>query len=134
RRLLQRFVNCRLQFHFRTAPVSAICRHNKLTARVVDAIYQCSGREAAEDDRVCCAEPRAGEHRNRQFRYERHVERNAVALLNARALQNIYEATDLSMQLLVGQCSLLARLALPDNRSLVTPPRLKMSVQTVIGN
>src|SRR5213082_3568496 len=80
------------------------------------------------------AETRAREHRNRQLRNQRQVERHAVALLNTCALEHVTEATDFRVQLLIGERARVARLAFPDNRGLVAPPRLKMTVETVVRN
>src|SRR5205085_10609067 len=54
------------------------------------------------------------------------------ALLNPGALEDVCEARDLAVQLRVGQRALLARLALPDDRGLVAPPRREVSVEAVI--
>src|SRR5437588_3995926 len=132
RRLLQRLVNSIFKTNLRAASVSAIGCDDELAARVVNAVNDCLRGEAAEDDRVRRTYPRAREHRNRQLRYERHVERDAVATLYARMLQNVCEARHLSVELSVCQRPLFARFALPDDCGLVAPPRRQMSVETVM--
>ena len=59
---------------------------------VDDAAGERIRREAAEDDRMDRADARAGEHRIGRFRDHRHVDGDAVALLDAVLLQHIGEA------------------------------------------
>src|SRR3546814_8933324 len=56
------------------------------------------GREAAEDDAVHRADPRAGEHRRRALGNHRHIDGDAVALLDAELLQRVREADDVGEQ------------------------------------
>ena len=60
-------------------------------------------REAAEDDRVNRAEPRAGEHREDRFGHARHVDDDAVALLEAERAQRAGEPRHFVAQLGVGE-------------------------------
>ena len=55
-------------------------------------------REAAEDDGVRRADPGAGEHRDRQLRDHRHVDRDPVALLDAELLERVGGLLDLAME------------------------------------
>ena len=61
-----------------------------------------SAREAAEDDGVRRAEPRAREHRDRQLGNHAHVDRDRRPLLHAELLQRVREADDVALQLRVG--------------------------------
>ena len=63
----------------RRQPPSAVTQ--TLALRVVDAVAQGLGAEAAEDDGVRRADAGAGEQGNRQLGDHRHVEGDAVALL-----------------------------------------------------
>src|SRR6185437_5684312 len=56
------------------APPATVRRHTDLRLRVVDAITQGLGAEAAEDDGVWRAYARAGEQANRQLWNHRHIE------------------------------------------------------------
>jgi hypothetical protein len=60
------------------------------------------GGEAAEDDRVDRAQPRAGQHRLQRLGHHRHVDDDAVALLDALGLQRPGERGDAVLQFLVG--------------------------------
>ena len=90
-----------------------------LRLRIVDAVAQRFGGEAAEDDVVRDADPRAGQHRDRQLRNHAHVDRDAIAFLDAERLQHIGEPADFVMQLLIGQRANFAGLAFPDDRGFV---------------
>jgi hypothetical protein len=57
------------------------------------------GREAAEDDRMDRADARAGQHRIGRLGDHRHVDGDAVALLDAVLLQHVGEAADMLVQL-----------------------------------
>ncbi len=62
---------------------------------VDDAAGQRVRREAAEDDRMDRADARAGEHRIGRFGDHRHVDGDAVALLDAVLLQHVGEPADM---------------------------------------
>ena len=76
----------------------------------------------------------AGKHRNREFGNERHVEGDAITLLNSQALQNVREATDFHMQLLISQRTRVTGLAFPNQSSLIPAPRRQMPIETVVRN
>src|SRR5213080_1796840 len=78
------------------------------------------------------ANPRASEHRDRQLRNQRHIKRDAIACCHADLLQNIREATDFSMQLLISECARVAGLAFPNQSRFVAPPGSEMTVETVV--
>ena len=80
------------------------------------------------------ADPCAGQHGNRQFRHQRHIDRDHVAPAYPQFLQRVGKPADLGVQHLVGQHAGLAGLAFPDQGRLVPPRGLKMDVQTVVGN
>ncbi len=75
---------------------------DRLRPRVVDAGRQLLRGEAAEDDRVDRADAGAGQHGEDRLRDHRHVEDDAVALLDAEILQHGGERRDLVLQLGVG--------------------------------
>ena len=66
----------------RRQPPSAVT--TSLQLRVVDAIDKRGAGESAKDHGVGRANARAGEHRDRQLRNQRHVERDAIAFFNVR--------------------------------------------------
>jgi hypothetical protein len=72
-----------------TAPIAAIRCNDKLALPVVDTIADRIGREATEYHGVRCTDPRTGEHRDRKFGNERHVERDAIARRNTELFQNV---------------------------------------------
>ena len=100
--------------------------------RVVDAIDERGAREAAEDNRMGRADARACQHRDRQFRNQRHVQRDTIAFDYAKSLQDIRKATNFRVQLLIGEGARVTRLAFPNQRSFVPSPRRQMAIETVV--
>ena len=92
------------------------------------------GGEAAEDDRVRRADPGAGEHRDRQLRDHRHVDRDPVALLDAELLQRVGGLADLAQQVGVGERPRVAGLADPVVGDLVAAAGLDVPVEAVVGD
>ena len=131
RRAFERFVRHLLQRHDLAAPPAAVRGHEQRRLRVVDAIAQRLGAEAAEDHRMHGADARAREHRDRQLRDERQVERHAVAALDAERLQDVGELADLAIEIEVGQRPAVARLAFPDERRLVPARSARVAIDAV---
>ena len=88
------------------AAPAAVGGDDELGLAVVDAVRDRLGAEAAEDHRVHRADARAGEHGDGGLGDHRHVDRDAVALLDAEVLEDVGEAADLAMELLVGERAL----------------------------
>ena len=65
---------------------------------VVDAGRQLLGGEAAEHHRMHGADARAGQHGDRRLRHHRHVEDDAVALLDPEVPQHAGEHLGLGQQ------------------------------------
>ena len=80
RRVRERLVGHLLERHDLAAAIAAVGGDEQRGLRVVDAIAQRLGAEAAEDDAVDRADARAREHRDRELGNQRHVERDAIAL------------------------------------------------------
>ena len=92
------------------------------------------GREAAEDDRVRRAEPRAREHRDRKARPHPHVDADRRALPDAERLQAVRRANDLVEQLLIGdRRALVRRLALVVEGDALAETRLDVPVEAVVS-
>jgi hypothetical protein len=131
----QRRVDGGLERIRRAAPEAAVGGDDELRADILDPVAQCLGGEAAEHDAVRRADPRAREHRDRQLRDHRHVQRYAISLADAERGERVREPAHLGVQLSVGERALVAGLALPDDRGLVAAPRvlaLEMAVETVV--
>ena len=136
-RALQRRVDGLLERIGSAAPVSAVGGDDELGADVLDPVAQRLGGEPAEHHAVWRADPRAREHRDRQLGDHRHVERHAVALLDAERRERIGEPAHLGVELAVGERAHVARLALPDDRGLGAAPgvlALEMPVEAVVGD
>ena len=88
---LQRFVDVGLQRNLLAAAHAFVGRDHDARRAVLDAALERLGREAAEHDGVHRADACAREHRDRGFGNHRHVDRDAVAFLDAEALQRIRE-------------------------------------------
>ena len=130
--VLQRRIDVRLQRHDAAAPVAAVRGDDGDRAAVVDAVLDGLRAEAAEDHGMRDAEPRTREHRDRRLGDHRHVDDDALALLDFVALEHIRKAAHFAMELLVGDDAPLARLAFPDDRRLVLPRGAEMPVEAVL--
>ena len=132
-RVGHRLVGGPLQRHGRAAPPGLVLRDQHLAAHVVQARRERVGGEAAEDDGVRRAEPRAGEHRDRRLRDHPHVDPDRGALPHAELLQRVRERDHLAQQVGVGQSRAVAvGLALPVEGDLVAAPRLDVAVDAVV--
>src|SRR5678815_564491 len=74
------------------------------------------------------------EHRDRELRNERHVERNAIATLNVGMLEYVRKLADFSVQLLISERACFAGFAFPDECCFVASPGGEMTVETVVGD
>ena len=119
----------------RAAPPGLVLGDQHLAAHVVRAIGERVGGEAAEDDRVRSAEPRAGEHRDRELGDHAHVDRDLRPLADAELLEHVRHPDDLGQQLGVGERSALPlRLTLPVVGDPVAETRLDVAVDAVVGD
>ena len=71
------------------------------------------------------ADPRAGQHGDRRLGNVRQINDDAIAFSDFVPLQHIRETADFAMQLLIGECALVARLAFPNDRRLVPTRALR---------
>ena len=92
----ERLVRGELERHPPTTTPGLVLRDQDLAAHVVDPVGERVGGEPAEDDRVRRAEPRAGEHRDRELRDHPHVDRDLRSLYDADLLEGVREADDVA--------------------------------------
>src|SRR5262249_59446292 len=59
------------------------------------------------------------------------VQRDAIAALHAKRLEDVRERADLTVQVPVGQRPAIARLAFPDDRRLVAARRARVPVEAI---
>src|SRR5260221_14512341 len=84
------------------------------------------------------ADARASQHGDRSFRHHGQVDKNAIALLNAIAFEDIGKLTDIVVQLFVSKGAFFAwfagtgGLALPNQGSLVGGGRSEVAVKAVV--
>ena len=101
---------------------------------VDDARGQGVGREAAEDDGMNRADARAGEHGVGGLDDHGHVDRDAIALLDALLQHRVGKAADFAVQLAVADLQIVRRIvALPDDGGLVGAGG-QVTVDAVGGN
>src|SRR5262249_36207588 len=122
-----------LERHHLAAPPAAVGGDDEPGLCGVVAVGGGGGAEAAEDDAVGGANAGAGEHGNGQFGYHRHVQRDAVAGLDAKVLEDVGEGADLAVQVLVAEHTAVARLALPDDGGLVLAAIQQVAVDAVVA-
>jgi len=95
----------------RRQPPSAVMSRRALASLLRSATA--SAAEAAEDDAVGGTDAGADEHGDGQFGHHRHVQGDAVAGLDALALEHVGELANLAMQILVAEHPGVARLRPP---------------------
>ena len=93
-----------------------------------------SAEKPPKIDRVRRAEPRAGEHRDRQLRDHRHVDRDPVAGPDAELLERVGRLADLAEQVGEGQRPRVARLADPVVGDLVAEAVGDVPVEAVVAD
>jgi hypothetical protein len=131
RALGERLVGVALERDHLAAAVRPVGGDEHPALRVVDAVAQRLGREAAEDHRVDGADARAGEHRHHRLGDHRQVDGDPVPLLHAEAVEDEGELVDLAVEVPVGEGALVAGLALEDERRLVAARAVHVAVEAV---
>ncbi len=74
------------------------------------------------------------QHRDRQFRRHRHVDRNHVADTNVLRFQSVGELADFGFKFRISQRSGVAGFAFPNDRQFVSFAGFDLSVQAVVRN
>ncbi len=97
-----RGVGIGLERDFAAAADAFVGGDDDVRLAVFDAAGERIRREAAEHHGMDGADARAGQHGVGRFRNHRHVDGDAVALLDVAVAQNVGEAADLVVQLLIG--------------------------------
>ena len=101
---------------------------------IVDAARERIRTEPAEHHGMNRADARAAEHGHGGFGNHRHVNRHAVALLDAERFQDVGKLADLGVQFRVGDAvHVVLRFALPDDGGLLAAC-LEMAVEAVDGD
>ena len=131
---LQRFVGIALQGNYLAAAIAGVRGDEHLHLGIVDPVAQRFGGEPAEHDRVDGADARAGEHRDRRFRYERQVDRHAIPFANPQLLEDVGELRHLAVKIPVRERPPVTRLSFPDERRLVSPRSPDVAVHAVGGD
>ena len=133
RRTLRDRLVCRLLEweHTATAP-RAVAGDEHLGLRVVDAVAQGVGREAAEDHRVRGADASAREHGHRELGNHAQVDVDAIALDDPEGSQRVGQPADVIEQGRVGDRAGVARFALPVIGDLVAVPGGDVAVEAVV--
>jgi hypothetical protein len=101
---------------------------------VNDTAGQRVGRKTAENDRVHRADTGTGEHRIGRFRDHRHVDGDAITLVDAVCLQHIGEAADMLVQFAIGDLLVVIGIvAFPDDRHLIAA-FFQVPVDAIVGD
>ncbi len=132
--MLEAGIGVVLEGHVLAAANALVGGDDHAAVGVQDPVFQRLGRKAPEYDRMHGSDARAGEHCDYRLGNHGHVDANAIALLDAAALQGIGQAADLLVQLAVGEFLVDRRIvSFPDDGDLVAP-RIQMPVQAVVGD
>ncbi len=131
-------VDGRLERRGGAAAVAAVGGDDDLGLAVLEPRGEGVGGEAAEDDRVRCADARAGQHRHDGLGDHRHVDRDPVAGGDAEVGQRVGGLADEVLQLGVGDRALVLggvvdRLADEVEGDLVAASGLDVAVDAVVG-
>jgi hypothetical protein len=122
------------------AAESAVGGDDEFGLAVENAVGHGLGAEAAEDDGMDGADAGAGEHGDGGFRDHGQIDDDAVAFLDAVALEDVGEEADFAMELLIGEGAFFAGLAgaggfaLPDQGCLVGDRGAEMAVQAIVAD
>ena len=128
----QRLVDDRLIFDDSGRLDAAGRRDDQRGSRVVDAGGELARSEAAEDDGVHGAEPRAGQHGNDCFGHHRHIDDDAVAFLDAQGCEAAGKTRHLIAQLAVAVGPLgVCHRRVPDQGRLITAAPVRVPIQRV---
>ena len=118
-RLLEGDVDVGFQRHLPAASQTLVRRDDDLGLGVDNATRQSVRGEAAEHNRMNRADAGASEHRVGRLGNHGQIDGDAVALLDAVALQNVGEMSDMVGKLGIGDVLRFRRIvALPDDRGL----------------
>ena len=85
------------------ASYALVSGNHHFAGRIVDAVLECFGREAAENNRVNCPDARAGQHGKGCLWNHRHVDAYTIALADAPLLERIGETADMILEFLIGE-------------------------------
>ncbi len=103
-------------------------------ASVDDAFLQRFGGKAAEHYRVRSTDARAGLHGDDTFDRHRHVDHDAVALLDAEGFEAVGELAHLVVQFPVGDSGDLTIVGFKDDRGLAGIAVVQVAVEAVAGH
>eukprot|EP00053_Salpingoeca_punica_P010178 m.91720 g.91720 ORF g.91720 m.91720 type:complete len:710 (+) comp15305_c0_seq1:340-2469(+) len=113
----------------------AICDDQHAGLGVGNAVCERLAGEAAEDDRVGCADAGAGEHGHDQLHDHGHVDGHAVATLHAVLLEDVGKALHAREQIAVGRGAVHERIvALPVEGDAVAVASLNVAIQRIVAD
>ena len=128
----KRFVSNRLQWQRLTATELAVAGNQHFGAGIADAIAQRLRRETTEYDGVGCANTGTGLHRGDTVNGHRHVNNDAITLLNTEFFQCIGNLRNARQQLFVSHFGDLAIIGFKNQRNFVAQTTLNLTIKTVV--
>ncbi len=131
--IFKRLIHRIFETNFFAAPPTAIGRDYDRRAKILNPGFQRFRRESAEHHTVNNAEPRACKHGDRKLWNHRHINHCAIIGPIPQPFQDTCEAAYQSMQFLIGDGTLIAGLAFPNECGLVLTRCREMPVQAVIA-
>jgi len=131
---LEGLVGVPLERHHLAPAVAPVRGDEADRAGVVDPVAERLCREAPEHHRVHGADAGAAQHRDRGFGNHGQIDCHPVARFDAERLERIGAPVDLPVQVPVGEDPPVPRLALPDDRRLVAPGPVQVTIEAVGRN
>ena len=129
--LLERDVDRRFKRHFLSATPTLIGRDDGDAFRVLHAVDDRIGGEAAEYHAMRRADTRAREQRDGKLGHHRHVDRDTIAAFDAELTQTIREFADVLQEFGIRDGPPIAGLAFKVICNTVATARLDMAVETI---
>ena len=128
----KRLVDDRLERQVLAAAHLLVGGDHRGGAGIDDPLLQRLGGKAAEHDRVRGADARACLHRDHALDRHRHVDDDAVALLDAEGLEPVGETADAMIEIAIGDARHRAVIGLEDDRDLFGVAVFQVAVEAVV--
>ena len=128
------FVNSRLEGERSTLAIAAVSRDDEFGFSIVDPSTEAFCREPTEHNGVNRPDPRTREHSDNGFGDKRHVNRNAIAVTDTKAGEQVCCLAHFVCQFAIRNVARVARFTFEVQRDAITNTGFDVSVKAVVGN